>query len=241
MSVLDTGRLGDRSLRRQMVLWWLHTTVVGSRFAHTRCSKNRHHHPNNTTILVWTRRRCDAACHPLADCSMVGAPVPFCSRQCHICRDGCRDHYWIDSYGVPLRLWLPRWLAICFHCFRYDRLHLVICLVLSLLWLTSDASTNINGWTRVLGTGNWQRGSSLVPAYAVAENPHVLSSVGVSRSIFQQRLGLFYSHHLSADVHARRSGIQHDHKRFRFCHSVPGMSDFSSSLWNVCWLAAGSW
>ena len=241
MSVLDTGRLGDRSLRRQMVLWWLHTTVIGSRFAHSSCSKNPHRLSSSTTILVGTRWRCDAACHPLADCSMVSAPVPFCCRQCHICRDGCRDHYWIDSYGVPLQPWLPWWLAICFHCVWYDWLHLVICLVLSLLRLASNTSTDINGWTRVLGTGNRPRGSSLTPAYTLAENPNVLSSVGVSRSVFLRQLGLFYFHHLSADVHARCSGLQHCHEWFRFLHSVLGISDFSSSLRDARWLAPGSW
>jgi len=137
---VGTGRLGIRSLRRQMVYRWQHTSVVDRSPAHASRGKNQHHLPSITAILVGTRRRYAWARYPLAGRPMVSALAPFRSRQRHIRRQKRRNHRRTDTFRVPLRPRFRRRLAVCFHRFRYDRLRLVVGVVPSVLRLAADAS-----------------------------------------------------------------------------------------------------
>ena len=74
----------------------------------------------------------------------------------------------------------------------------------------------------------------------MAEDPRFCSGVGVGSGVLLERLELLYFSELSADVHARRSRLQHDQQRSDQLRSVLGQPHLSSSLRNARRLAAGS-
>ena len=148
---VDTRRLAGRSVWRKMVIWRLHTSVVGCISADTRCNENPHRPRDSSTSLIWTKWRRQTACSSGNDRPMDGTTVLFYSCRHNRCRRKWWSHCWFVFGGNSMRLRFRWRLAVGLLRVWYGRLCLVCLLVFSLLQLALHTSTNIDSWTGILG------------------------------------------------------------------------------------------
>jgi len=180
----DPSRLACWSVRQQMVIWRLCTTVVSSISTDTGCGKNPSRLVGGAPCHIRTRWRCHAASSPSTHCSMVSSEISFCCGLSNLywywCWNSCRH----DSVRCSLWLWFRRRLAFRLLRVRYGRLCLVCRMVPSMLRLALHSSSNIYRRTWILDNGvGLQLGCA--PSNSVAQTTHVRPTVGVGRCILR--------------------------------------------------------